>query len=384
MYLSNTISSLNIFNPEELEYNTKLRTELFNLISSGDSILFVGAGLSMSVGFPSWDGLLKQLETLASGIGTGFIADNNLRINDPLQYADVIKKHFHDNSQVARYHNELHKVFDRKQPYNFKDFHKKLVKLPFSIILTTNYDTVLSDALLQVQNEEKKPLDPDLCFPVNDETRPLVSKFLMALHKSLEFPKKVAHLHGYFSRQNEIVLTKSDYEKCYHISLDGQTPQQQKLSLHFLVLWSLMATRRIVFFGFGMKDPYLKLLLENVCRELWQWERPTHINIAPIELSSAQDSKAYAKKLKEEFGVDTYFYENGDGTHKCLEDLITELHDNCFPPEPKESPIAEPINNAASTIADLVSQAQGSATGHSAWITEMNKKLSAGGQNADK
>src|SRR5690606_7064430 len=112
-----------------------------------------------------------------------------------------------------------------------------LVKLPFSIILTTNYDTVLSDALLQVQIEEGKNLDPELCFPVNDGTRPLISKFLMALHKSLDFPKKVAHLHGYFSRQNELVLTKSDYEKCYNISLDGQA-DKQSLSLHFLVLWS--------------------------------------------------------------------------------------------------------------------------------------------------
>ena len=375
---------MSIFTSDELEYNTKLRTELFNLISSGDSILFVGSGLSMSVGFPSWDGLLKHLEALASSIGKGFAVDNNLRANDPLQYADVIKKHFHDNSQIARYHNELHKIFERKKPNNFRDLHKKLVKLPFPIILTTNYDTVLSDALLQVQSEEKKPLDPDLCFPVNDETRPLVSKLLMALHKSLDFPKKVAHLHGYFSRQNELVLTRSDYEKCYSISLDAQTQQQQKLSLHFLVLWSLMATRRIVFFGFGMKDPYLKLLLENVCRELWQWERPTHINIAPIELSSAQDSKANAKKLREEFGVDTFFYENGDGKHKGLEDLITELHDNCFPPEPKESPIAEPTSNPANIVADLITQAQGSATGHSAWITEMNKKLSVSVQNADK
>jgi hypothetical protein len=374
---------VSLFTSEELEYNTKLRTELFNLISSGDSILFVGSGLSMSVGFPSWDGLLKQLETLALSVGTGFVVDNNMRENDPLLYADKIKKHFSDNSLLARYYNKLHEIFEKKKPNNFRDSHKKLVRLPFPIILTTNYDTVLSDALLQVQSEDKKPLDSDLCFPVNDETRPLMSKFLMALHKSLDFPKKVAHLHGYFSRQNELVLTKSDYEKCYNISLDGQA-EKQNLSLHFLVLWSLMATRRIVFFGFGMNDPYLKLLLENVCRDLWQWERPTHINVAPIESSSAKASIDDAKKLREEFGVDTFFYENGDGTFKELEELITELHDFIFPSQPKESPLTEPTSNTASTVADLITQAQGSATGHSSWITDMNKKLSVGGQNADK
>ncbi|MFA5583156.1 MAG: SIR2 family protein, partial [Bacteriovoracaceae bacterium] len=213
---------MNLFSDEELAYNTKLKTDLFNLVSSGDSILFVGSGLSIPVGFPSWDGLLKQLETLALSVGTGFVADNNMRENDPLLYADKIKKHFSDNSLLPRYYNKLHETFDRKKPINFRESHKKLVRLPFPIILTTNYDTVLSDALLQVQSEGQLPLE-DLCVPVSDGTRPLVSKLLLALHKSLDFPKKVAHLHGYFSRQNELVLTKSDYERCYNISLDGQT-----------------------------------------------------------------------------------------------------------------------------------------------------------------
>lgn len=371
-----------IFSAEELEYNSKLRDELFNLVSSGDSILFVGSGLSISVGFPSWDGLLKQLEALACKVGNGFTIDNDLRENDPLAYADKIKKYFLDNNRIDRYNAELHSIFSRKTP-NFKEFHKKLVKLPFPIVLTTNYDTVLSDALLQVHIDEQKTPDPDLCFPVNDETRPLVSKFLLALHKSLDFPKKVAHLHGYFSRQNEIILTKSDYEKCYNISLSSQTQDLFKPSLHFLVLWSLMATRRIVFFGFGMKDPYLIRLLENVCSELWQWERPTHINIASIESGTASVSKAYAEQLRERFGVDTFFYENEDSTHGRLESLIEELHQVCHPHKKSSSSILEqnPENNTNSLTdtQKLVQEAQGSATGMmSSWILSTNKKLNMG------
>ena len=376
-----SIISQPIFTPEELKHNNQLREELFKLVSSGDSILFVGSGLSMSVGFPSWDGLLMRLEDLALKIGTGFIKDDVLRATDPLQYADKIKNHFHDNSQMARYNNELHKIFEKKSPSNFKEFHKQLVKLPFLTILTTNYDTILSDALIQVQNDERKPLDIDTCFAVNDETRPLISKFLLALHKSLDFPKKVAHLHGNYIRQNEIILTKSDYEKCYNISLNGQAQGESKLSIHFLVLWSLMATRRIVFFGFGMKDPYLKLLLENVCKELWQWERPTHINVTDISSDTEKQSKADAVELREEFGIDTYFYENEDGTYQGLENLIRELHDNCFPSERK----ASPFNKDSNLTNDLVKEAQGSATGvMPEWITGMNKKLSAGIQNENQ
>jgi hypothetical protein len=384
--------SQQLFTEDEFKKNSLLREELFKLISSGEAILFVGSGLSMSVGFPSWDKLLRDLENLALRVGTGFTADDKLRIEDPLAYADKIKKHFYDNSQLSRYNNELHSLFARKTP-NFKDFHKKLVRLPFSLVLTTNYDTVLSDALLQVQIENGVTADPDLCFAVNDETRPLVSKFLSALHKSLNFPKKVAHLHGYFSRQNEIILTKSDYERCYNPPLNGSNHDQFKPSLHFLVLWSLMATRRIVFFGFGMKDPYLIRLLENVCSELWQWERPTHINVTNIESETAADSKAYAEMLREKFGVDTYFCENTGNNHQQLESLINEIHEKCFPSE-MQTPITNPPEltqekkdgETAITESGLLShEAAGSMDGTiSEWLLSANKKLDVGITNEDK
>lgn len=367
-----------IFTPNELEYNSKLKEELFKLVSSGDSILFVGSGLSMPVGFPSWDGLLKQLEALALKVGAGFAVDDDLRKNDPLAYADKVKKHFNDNSKIDRYNNELHNIFSGKKP-NFKDFHKKLVKLPFPLILTTNYDTVLSDALHQVQIDDGGNAEPNLCFPVSNSTRPLVSKFLMALHNSLDFPKMVAHLHGYFSLQNEIVLTKADYEKCYNHFPIGTTQDELRPSLHFLILWSLMATRRIVFFGFGMKDPYLVRLLENVCSELWQWERPTHINIAPIESSTATDTKAYAEKLREEFGVDTFFYENNDQGHQQLVSLINELHESCFPAKTKISPLTNTTPQE-----DGARNQDVSGDGVSQWVLELNKKMNTGEQNENK
>lgn len=379
--MSNSASQ-SIFTPEELEHNSKLKTELFNLIGSGDSILFVGSGLSMSVGYPSWDNLLIQLEELAKRVNTQFTSDKVQRESSPLEYANTLKDIFGSANELETYYGELERIFSAPDHGDsFKSFHKQLVQLPFSLIMTTNYDPVLSAALLKSIEDNDELRRTNLFFAMNEETIPQLSKFLLSLHKGMKNPKQIAHLHGCYDRPKEIILTKKDYEK-YYFKKEKEDDSPQ-VTIHFLVLWALIATRRIVFFGFGMKDPYLLQLLEDVRKRLWRWDRPTHINIAAINEQNAGEIKSQAQSLKDRYGVNTYLYENRDNSHKQLETLIGELHNNYFPLKPKESPLDEEADG--NLTANLVKEAQGSATGvMSEWIIGMNKKLSTGIQNENK
>lgn len=372
-----------LFTDEELNKNYDLKKNLFDLVLSGDAVLFVGSGLSIPIGYPSWDRLLIRLEELAQKVNAQFSPDKNFRESSPLDYANVLKKVFEKEDEVSTYYNELSIIFSRQsQGACFREYHKKLIQLPFSLMMTTNYDPALSEALLKSIEEKKEPPRTDLCFAMNEETIPQLSNFLLSLHKNIKSAKKIAHLHGYHDRPKEIILTKQDYEK-YYFKKEKEEDSPQ-ITTHFLVLWALIATRRIVFFGFGMKDPYLLQLLEDVRKRLWRWDTPTHINIAAINQKNAEEVKSQAVSLKDRYGVSTYFYENLDNSHKQLEILISELHNNCFPPKPKESHLDEDVAN--STIADgFVEKAQGSATGMMPkWITEMNRKMSTGIQNEDR
>lgn len=380
----NEITSEPIFSSEELERNQVLKDELFELISSEDAILFVGSGLSIPVGYPSWDALLVRLETLAQKVDSDFSPNQTLRESSPLDYASFLRKVFEKADEATTYFNELTTIFSRpERGPSFKDHHKKLVQLPFSLIMTTNYDPVLSEALLKSIQENNDPLRTDLCFSMNEDTIPQLSNFLLSLHKGMSNQKQIAHIHGYHNRPKEIILTKQDYER-YYFNRTSEQDGEQETTIHFLVLWALIATRRIVFFGFGMKDPYLLQLLEDVRKRLWRWDKPTHINIASICDKTASEVKTQATFLKEKYGVDTYFYENKDQSHKQLEVLIEELYQSCchFDDASKtdeklqQGTPSDDSGKESKKIEQLLEDATGSATGEMpSWISSTNKKL---------
>ena len=154
-----------IFTPEERDENEERKRELIDLVASGEAIFIVGAGSSARVGYVTWDGLLEELENLANRCGEGL---DQTRKGDELAYAEDIKLHIKNaTGDLSRYYALLQNLFSPKEP-PFEDFHRKLVSLPFRGILTTNYDTVLEDALLakkleaQINPEESTNVDEKL------------------------------------------------------------------------------------------------------------------------------------------------------------------------------------------------------------------------------
>ena len=94
-------------------------------------------------------------------------------------------------------------------------------------------------------------------------------------------------------------------------------------------MWSVLATRRVVFVGFSLDDPYFEKMLETVSKDLWRWDKPIHFAIMSISPDSVQDSKDKAKRLKREYGIETVFYENLDGSHLSLDHIIAEIAQKC-------------------------------------------------------
>ncbi|MXY26637.1 hypothetical protein F4Y59_00535, partial [Candidatus Poribacteria bacterium] len=137
-----------IFTSEEWDENEERKRELIELVASGEAVLIVGAGSSARVRYVTWDGLLQKLENLANQCGEGLRQQYK---NDPLVYAEDIKLHISGKTgDLSRYYALLQNLFSPKE-LPFKDFHRRLVSLPFRGILTTNYDTVLEAALGDVE-----------------------------------------------------------------------------------------------------------------------------------------------------------------------------------------------------------------------------------------
>ena len=177
----------------------------------------------------------------------------------------------------------------------------------------------------------------------------LIHEFLLARNNDPRIQQRIAHLHGTYRNSESIILSSKDYQKAYglvacediskskdhqkisgfELSSERQVEKNSEWTFHRKLLWAVLATRRVVFVGFSMNDPYLNKMLETVSEDLWGWGKSIHFAIMNISSESAGDSKTKAKKLKSDYGVSTVFYEVSSKSHQGLDDIITEIAKEC-------------------------------------------------------
>ena len=331
------MNNLEIFTSEEWDENEERKRELIELVASGEAMLMVGSGSSARVRYVTWDGLLQELENLANRCGAGL---DQTRKGDALAYAEDIKSHIKNKTgDLGRYYALLDELFKPKSPA-YDEFHRMLVDLPFRGILTTNYDTVLEAALLgkkiEAEREGKQihPIDESPLVIGPDAPR-LIHEFLLSRHNDPHIPQRIAHLHGIYRYRESIILSVCDYIKNYGLRVEQPDEDQEtedKWTFHRKLLWAVLATRRVVFVGFSMEDPYFKKMLEIVSADLWGWNKSIHFAVMGISTGDdedTKDSKDRAKRLKDKYGIATVFYEVFEDSHQRLEDLFVEIVGQC-------------------------------------------------------
>ena len=338
-----------IFTPEERDENEERKRELIDLVASGEAILIVGAGSSARVGYVTWDGLMQKLEDLANRCGTGL---NQRHKNDPLVYAEDIKSHIEKTDDIGKYHDLLYELF-RPNAQSHDEFHRLLVDLPFRGILTTNYDIVLEAALSEkkleakLEGKEIPPID-ETPLVIGPDAPRLIHEFLLSRNNDPHIPRRIAHLHGIYRYRESIILSFNDYVKNYGLRVEQPNEDQRnedRWTFHRKLLWAVLATRRVVFVGFSMEDPYFNKMLEIVSEDLWGWDKSIHFAVMGISTEDTnKDSKDKAKRFKSNYGVDTVFYEvfkdsHQRDSHQRLEDLFVEIAGQC---ESRSQPIGQP------------------------------------------
>ena len=382
-----------ILTPKEQKHEIEQKSELIKLIRSGEAVLIVGAGSSKRVGYRDWYELLEDIENLACECGGRFKRNTKKREDKPLEYAQDIKSHIKQmTGDLREYHALLYQLFE---PRNFSpdqfQFHKTLVTLPFKGILTTNYDEVLEQAI-----KVTRPLSAyEKSFTINRNTAGQVHRFFLAMNNPDELP--VAHLHGIYDDPTKIILSNEDYVEAYDRSavvketprlinyleslivssflrfsffnshIENQVQRSTEWTLHRKLLWSVLATRRVVFIGFGMKDPYFKKMLETVAKDLWRGNKPVHFAIRGVSSKKCEVSKAKeeAEKLKKDCGVETLFYKDTNGKHEGLVDLVNEIAEKCNIEIPSRVVLQDPSDdNNRSDDVD--------------WLEQVNQRMERG------
>ncbi|AOP54144.1 USG protein [Brevibacterium aurantiacum] len=222
---------------------------------SGNVVPFLGAGISISAGAPSWPALVSQL--------TDKVADRlteseqaSLAAKGALDQAEILKNLYPSpdefNASVAELVN--------KTSYGLAP--TLIANLPLDQAITLNYDELFEIASNDAGYE---------CAVIPGDENSAASRWLLKMH-------------GKVSDASTIVLTRSDY-----LGFDAN-----RNVLAALVKASLV-TKRLVFIGFGLGDDHFHQILHDV-REV----SPDSIARRAIALTLKEDSleqKAWKDKI---------------------------------------------------------------------------------------
>ena len=211
---------------------TMLPATLVSAVRERRAILFVGAGVSMNLGLPSFRQLVDHI-----GEDLGFDADIFNTFGDYQSLAEfyVLEKRIGPlRSWMDRsWHPDSIEIKD-------SDVHRLIVELEFPIVYTTNYDRWLERAY----SAYGKPIHKIASVGDLVKTKPGAST-------------EIIKFHGDFDDDASIVLTESTYFE----RMSFETPLDIRLRSDSLA-------RPLLFVGYSLSDPNMRYLLYKL-QQLW-------------------------------------------------------------------------------------------------------------------
>lgn len=261
-------------------------TELAKLIKDRKVLLFVGAGISASLGFPSWNDLIGRLGKIE-----GFEKDLFQSYGDNMMLAEFSKQ-----KDSAKVYEVMQQIFSLDKHPEIEDrlrkseIYRLLLELNFPIIYTTNYDHLIEKYYEMNGRSYKKIVNiEDMNMLNTSETR--IIKF-----------------HGDIDDENSIVLSESQYfeRMSFQSFLDVQL-QADLLQYH------------VLFLGYSLSDINVKLLLYHARKRWKEYGRKKQAYIFTVTPNSIQKSVFEGNDIISFSGSDTI--DKMVGTQKFLEEL---------------------------------------------------------------
>lgn len=261
---------------------------------AGGAALFVGAGSSRKVGYPTWGELLSELAAAARVLNAARVEE--VEGVDHLSQASAYKEVLGAGS----YHRVICEVFAPRTPPH-DAVHESLVDIPFRHVLTTNYDGVLQSAHRVVFGASADGFDADESVKLAE---------FWTRHQ--ELPRSYVHLHGSIGRPEGIVLCREEYDQRYHRDRRFED-----------FLRGFLSSNRLVFAGFSLSDHDFTYILDQA-RAIWTPGGPRHFALLPAR-ADAQQQRVDAADLRNRVGIEPVFFDNSSGDYSGLWSLVGRL-----------------------------------------------------------
>jgi hypothetical protein len=195
--------------------------------------LFLGAGVSVSAGLPSWNDLLQLL---AGDIGISSTEQVEFRNLDVLDRGSILDRRFRAVGRDLR--QAIAEIFSRTWDHSL--LHAYLACLPSSEAITQNYDRLFEVAAAGAGR-------PAAVLPYSP---------------GLSNDRWLLKMHGCVSRPDDIVIQREDYLR--------YTERRAALTG---IVQAILLTRSMLFVGFSLRDGNFHRAVDDVRRALMGQKR---------------------------------------------------------------------------------------------------------------
>jgi hypothetical protein len=260
---------------------------LADAIEKRRAILFVGAGASMSVGLPSWDRLIDHLlEEL--GMDRSAIEGMNGGYQMLAEFYRLKK------GSIASLRSWLDRNWQvSSERVSRSPLHRLIVELKFPIIYTTNYDRNL-----------------EVAFDIHRQPYAKIAN-AKDIAEAADGVTQIVKYHGDFDDETSLVLTETDFLD--RLSFDSP------LDIKFR---SDALGRTILFIGYSMSDPNIRLLLHRI----WgTWKRSGYEKDRPQSFIFMPHLNPVQEAVLARWGIKMLTADNAERPDDALVDFMADL-----------------------------------------------------------
>lgn len=255
---------------------------LVSAVRERRAVLFAGAGISMSVGLPSWSQLIEHMR-------------EELRLGPDETSADyqTLAEYYRlSHGSIGALRSWMDRTWSvSEERVRDSRIHALIVKLDFPLIYTTNYDNNLEVAYRLHGREFVK----------------IVSARDLA--RAADGLPQIIKFHGDFEDDQSLVLAETDYFD----RLDFSSPLDIKFRSDTL-------GRTILFVGYSMSDLNIRLLLHKLWR---MWKNSKSENDRPLSFAFVAERDPVRDAVLEQWGISVIGGEGGSPETSLLAFLET-------------------------------------------------------------
>lgn len=262
MIESKVKSPLKIVKQPKMTFNKEIEAFIKNFIKDlyeNNVAIFVGAGLSTSVGYVDWPGLLRDI---ADELGLSVDKEHDL----------ISLAQYHENEKQNRNGINRKILEEFSEQAKETENHKILARLPITTFWTTNYDTLVEDAL----KSACKVVDIKHDLKQLATTRP-------------KRDAVVYKMHGDVSHPADAIITKSQYEYYY-----------KSHETFITALSGDLISKTFLFLGFSFTDPNLDYVLSRLNHQFEKNGKQHYCFMKAIVKAADEDEEIYKYRIRKQ------------------------------------------------------------------------------------